>query len=93
MGDFRMTYTALEAALRAEIQKQAPDLVLKYVAEDIEDRLYVAFDFGAGPKGFEIICGNDVGLAAAQAIGMARYWKALHFPPTPVSDITNWAEP
>ena len=88
-----MTYTARESALRAEIEKQARDLNLKYVTELDRGRIVaVCFDFGAGPICFKALNDEqpDVGIVAAQCVGAARYVRDRH---ATVSDITNWPAP
>lgn len=89
----RDTYSDRERAVRAEIEKQAPDLKLKYITElDLGRVIAVAFDFGAGPVIFKALNAEqpDIGIVAAQCVGAARHLRDRY---AIVSDITNWAVP
>lgn len=89
----RDTYSAREKAIRAEIERQAPDLKLKYVFElDHGNKVGVSFDFGGGPITCKALNAdfNDPGMVAAQLIASARYLRSKF---TVASDVTNWAAP
>jgi hypothetical protein len=92
-GVTRDGYSDREKAIRAEIERQAPDLKLKYAFDlDYGRKVGVAFDFGAGPVCFQALNAEiaDAGMVAAQCIGAARYLRDKF---SDASDVTNWATP
>lgn len=96
-----VTRDSREQAIRSELEKQAPDLKLKYVTI-YGDHVYASFIGPALPGGTMAMKGFCAPtdspfeqnipdpIIAAQLVGGARYWVAQE---AARIDATNWAAP
>jgi len=84
----RDTYSDRERAIRAEIERQAPQFRLKYVMED-NHTVYAAFEFGGGPKGFTTASRTQFELDPKPPIEIAAQILAS----VKLYDATDWAAP